>query len=369
MDSVLKEEGNSPAATNAPTHPYNTRSKDKIDVHNVDPEATIHLIKEYSKKEGQSEAQFISKQLEHHGSWEHKRQQEEAARRQDNQHRPPGKFFDMYEVDVDMQKRFYEEAQRRSKLRYSMLEVDVDEQKRLYEEAQHKSKLWYSSVDPAGYKQNVVQQEFHGPQIPQYQSQQPGYYQGPNVDHSGYGYSSRQHQLHNSQVPLQQSQQSGYHQDIPHHQGQSSSQLPYPHPDRAAQMAHIPRADGTGDNNYFPQPDPAVQMAHIPRAGDNFPHYYQPSGMPYNHNDNTRHGPHLQVQHPYEPMPGPFYHHDPYNQQHQNPDNINPYKIEEGSMILFGDPPCSGMVKWVGYLPDANVLLAGVEMVRKYMYI
>ena len=343
MDSVLKEEGNSPAATNAPTHPYNTRSKDKIDVHNVDPEATIHLIKDYSKKEGQSEAQFISKQLEHHGSWEYKRQQEEAARRQENQHRPPGKIFDVHEIGVD-------------------------EQKRLYEEAERKSKLWYSSVDPAGYKQNVVQQEFHGPQIPQHQSQQPGYHQGTNVDYRGYGYNSRQQQLHNLQVPLQQSQQSVYHQGIPHHQGQSSSQLPYPHPDRAAQMTHIPRADGTADNNCFPQPDPAVQMTHIPRAGDNFFHYYQPSGMPYNHDDNTRYGPHQQVQHPYEPVPVPADHHYPYNQQQQNSDDGNPYKLEEGSMVLHGDPPHSGMVKWVGYLPGAKVLLAGVEMVRKYTY-
>ena len=385
MDSVAKKEENSLATAIVPTHSYNTRSKDKLDVHNTDPGATIHLIQEYSKKEGQSESQFMSKQLEHHGNWEHKKLQEMAAKRQENQNKlPGGKDFDVHRVDVDEQTRLYEEAQRASKQaskgQNHQAKGNMDAHNGAIGGSQqyggghnHPPGIQQgSSVDSASYRQNVEQQEVHGPQVPQHYDQQSSYHQGShqdlNVGHSGYGYNDRQHHFHNSQVPLQQNQQPGYHQGVPHHQSQSNSQLPYPQPDRAAQMAHIPRAGGTGDN--FPRRDPAAQMAHIPRAGgvgDNFPHYNQPSDVPYNHNGSTGYGPHRQVQHQYEPVPGPINHHEPYSQQQlqqqQNADDSNPYKLEEGSMILYGDPPRSGMVKWIGYLPEAQILIAGVEMV------
>lgn len=80
-DSVLKEENNPPAASSAPTHSYNLRTKDEL-----------------------------------------KKQREEAATRQENQNRLPGKGFDMLEIDVEEQKRLYEEAQRASK-KYSKVSL------------------------------------------------------------------------------------------------------------------------------------------------------------------------------------------------------------------------------------------------------
>ena len=108
-------------------------------------------------------------------------------------------------------------------------------------------------------------------------------------------------------------------------------------------------------------------MAHIPRAGvvgDNSSHYNPATGMSYNYNGNTGHGPHRQV-HQYEPVPGPVNQPDPYGQQCQQ--NPNPFNLEKGSMILYGDPPRAGIVKWIGYLPEANVLLAGIELVSMYL--
>ena len=180
--------------------------------------------------------------------------------------------------------------------------------------------------------------------------QQSGYYQGHGVDPTGYGYSPGQQQLYNPQVPPpHHGQQPGYHnQGVAHHQSQSNSQPPYPQSDPAAQMAHIPRG-----------------------GGDDHPHYNPATGMPYNYTGSKgTHYPRQQVQHQYEPMPGPPNQPDPHSQQQQNPSSnqINPYNLEEGSIIQYGDPPRSGIIKWIGYLPEgANVLLAGIEMVNMYL--
>jgi len=48
-------------------------------------------------------------------------------------------------------------------------------------------------------------------------------------------------------------------------------------------------------------------------------------------------------------------------------DKNNPYNLEKGSMIIYGDPPCPGMIKWIGYLLETNVLTAGVEMVSTHL--
>ena len=75
-----------------------------------------------------------------------------------------------------------------------------------------------------------------------------------------------------------------------------------------------------------------------------------------------------QRQYQYETVPGPI---QPFSynqqQQHQNHgSNVNPYNLEVGSMILHGDSPaCSGIIKWIGYLPRENTLSAGIEMVSK----
>ena len=220
-----------------------------------------------------------------------------------------------------------------------------------------------SSVDSPGYGHNVGQKQFCDQQVPQLQSQhshgllssqhqnqQPDYNQGHNVDLTDYKYNSEQQQLYNSQVPPpRQGQQPDYHnQDIAHHRSQSNSQPPYLQLDPVAQMVHIPRA-GIGDDLLC---------------------YNLVTDMPYNYNGNKRHhNPHRQIQHQYESIPGLPDQLDPYSQQQQqqNPsrNQINPYNLEEGSMMLYGDPPQSGVIKWIGYLPEAaNVLTAGVEMVN-----
>ena len=44
--------------------------------------------------------------------------------------------------------------------------------------------------------------------------------------------------------------------------------------------------------------------------------------------------------------------------------NDNPHNLEVGSMIQFGNPPCYGVIKWMGTLPETeHVLMAGVEVV------
>ena len=351
IDSVLKVESDPPASSGGHTHPYNTRSKDKHDVHNVDPEDTFHLIQHFSKKEGQSEAQFYSEQLEHQGNLELKRKQEEAARRQESQQRPPGKDFDVHNIDVNEQMRLYQEAQRASKQagegQKHQAKSNMDAHNGTISSSQQygagpghpAGNHQDSSVDATSYGHNVGQHQFHGSQVPQQQNPQLVYRhdQGSNV---GHGYNTGQQQFHNPQAPHHhQGQQPGYHQDVSHHQSQSNAQLPYP------------------------QPDPAAQMAHIPRAGGAGPHYNSATGMPCNYNGNTGHVPHRQV-HQYEQVPGPVDQPDPYSQQ--RPPNPNPHNLEKGSMILHGEPPQPGIVKWIGYLPEANVLLAGIEMVSTY---
>lgn len=45
------------------------------------------------------------------------------------------------------------------------------------------------------------------------------------------------------------------------------------------------------------------------------------------------------------------------------PSNDNPYNLEKGSMIQFGNPPCYGVIKWIGDVPETNCTMAGVEVV------
>ena len=411
IDSVLKLDNDPP---NAPAHPYNLRSKDK---HNVDPAATLHLIHDYSKMEGRSQKEFMLEQRKHHEEIELKRQQEEAAKRQEKQSGVPGKDFDVQKVNVDVQKRLYEEAQRASKQGgegQSQIESGMDTSSGGMDNSQQRhhqpqGNQQGSSVDPTdhghlagqrefygapgpqhqrqqpGYHQGSdvgstgygQQQHFQGSQAYQHQNQQPGYYQGPNVDHTGYGQNVGQQQFYDSQVPQRQSQQPGYYQgpnidpagygqnvgqygsQVPHHQNQQPG---YNYQD----VSHYP------NQPPHPHPDPVAQMAHIPRAieGGSHPHYNPATGMPHDHSGGKSQGPHRQVSHQYEPVPGPADLPDPHSQHHQQhpaSNQTNPYNLEEGSMILYGDPPRPGIIKWLGYLPEVNVLSAGIEMVSMYV--
>ena len=44
-------------------------------------------------------------------------------------------------------------------------------------------------------------------------------------------------------------------------------------------------------------------------------------------------------------------------------DDGNPCNLEVGSLIQYGDPPCYGVIRWMGMLFTTNVLMAGVDMV------
>ena len=199
IDSVLKVDNDPP---NAPGHPYNTRSKDK---HNIDPAATLNLIKDYSKIEKRSQKEFISEQRKHHEEIELKRQQEVAAKRQEKQSSAPGKDFDI-----------------------------IDVQKRHYEAARHASK-----------------------QGPHQQNQQPSFYQGSNVDPTGYGHNVRQY--YGSQVQHQNQQPAYNYPDVSHYPSQSVSQPSHPYLDPVAQMAYIPRP---GEGGSHPHYNPVTSMPH-----------------------------------------------------------------------------------------------------------
>ena len=103
---------------------------------------------------------------------------------------------------------------------------------------------------------------------------------------------------------------------------------------------------------------------HGPRS---HPHYNPATGLPHDHKNQ---GHHRQVSHQYEPVPGPADQPDPHSQHHQQypaSNQTNPYNLEVGSMILYGDPPRPGIIKWLGYLPEVHGLSAGIEMVSMYV--
>ena len=86
------------------------------------------------------------------------------------------------------------------------------------------------------------------------------------------------------------------------------------------------------------------------------------TGMPYDYNGGKTDGTNQQESlhyssPPYQPHKSLQYHSTTDDNQN------NPYNLEVGSMILYGDPPYSGIIKWIGRLPSIYYLMAGVEMV------
>ena len=196
------------------------------------------------------------------------------------------------------------------------------------------------------------------------------------------------------------------YQNAIYHQSQSSSQLSNPqlyHP--AAEIAHLPRA-GVEENfqhHNLPSYSNVKGHGHLHQY-EAIPGPVQPASNSQHqqHHSVKGHGPVQQKHHQYETVPGPVqpvsnsqqqqrhnvkgdspvqqrqYQYETvpgpvqpfsYNQQQQyqnHGSNVNPYNLEVGSMILHGDSPaCSGIIKWIGYLPRENTLSAGIEMVSK----
>ena len=48
----------------------------------------------------------------------------------------------------------------------------------------------------------------------------------------------------------------------------------------------------------------------------------------------------------------------------KEPISDNPHNFKVGAKINFGNPPCYGVIKWIGSLPGYGCLMAGVEVVR-----
>jgi len=75
-----------------------------------------------------------------------------------------------------------------------------------------------------------------------------------------------------------------------------------------------------------------------------------------------------QESHSYANMQGHADQHDSYKAQYQHTSNYNqaehnPHNFEVGSKILYGNPPCSGVIKWMGHPHGMNYFYAGIEMV------
>ena len=47
----------------------------------------------------------------------------------------------------------------------------------------------------------------------------------------------------------------------------------------------------------------------------------------------------------------------------KEPISDNPHNFKVGAKIQFGNPPCYGVIKWIGSLPGYGCLMAGVEVV------
>ena len=216
---------------------------------------------------------------------------------------------------------------------------------------------------------------------------------GSSVDPTGYSNFDR-----GNPYPSQPTVHSSKYPNDGHARQDNFSRLPDTGPSQdnqfrtpAEQMAHIPRAS------------PAEQMAHIPRAGqpDNA-HYNLSTGVPYDNRVNSHDlqpGNHPAAynqaylnpghtggfnQQLTEPGPGrtggfnqQFTEPGPgrtggFNQQFTEPGptgDYNPLNLGVGSLIEYGNPPMPGVIKWIGHLPGPTTLVAGVEMVSKYMHV
>ena len=261
--SVLKDDDDPSNTNKTPDYPYNTRSKDKHNVTN-DPEATMHLMQSYSKKEGQSETEFLSEQVKHHEKLALKKQQEEATKRQEKQSRVPGKDFDMHKVDIDEQ-RLYIQAQCASKqggegqkqIKSSMDANSGGMNNSQQHGGRHHQPQGYqqgSSVDPTGHGHHAGQNPFYGSQALHHQNQQPGYHQGSDIGPAGFGQNIGQQQFYGSQVSQHQSQQLNY--DL-----ESITFTPHSNP-LTTKMAHNPHISRPGMWDH-PRYYPATGMLNL----------------------------------------------------------------------------------------------------------
>ena len=395
IDSVLKDESNPPTANSTPAHPYSTGSEDKYDAHKVDPEHTIHLRQQLSEKEGQSEIQFFSEQLKHENL-------QVAAKMQENQCRPLGRDFDMHKVDVNEQIRLYEEAQHASKQKQQNQLKTNSSSAHHYRERQNQQLVLGPTVDSVSYF--GARQQFYAPQVVQQQGQPPSY----QYQNAIYHQSQSSSQLSYPQAEIAHLPRAGVKDNLQHHDPSNCSNAKghahlqqrkheyeaiqgpiQPVSDSQQQQHHnvkghgplqrkkhqyeavpglVQRVSNSQQQQYYnvKGPGPLQQREH---QYETIPQPVRPvsNSQQQQHHNVKGPGPLQERQHQYETIPGPV---QPISygqqQQHQNHGSnlVNLYNLKEGSMILYGDTPAhSGTIKWIGYLPEENILSAGIEMV------
>lgn len=157
------------------------------------------------------------------------------------------------------------------------------------------------------------------------------------------------------------SQRTKHYEDLEHRKKQEETTKRFP--EKTPQhYTNRPEVYQHMDPPVLP-PRPTVQKPRT-EVGDNI-YYNLATSVPYNHRSRDLY---RQMSHD-EIIPEPVGQSDPYRQPHQQISHGNPYNLEVGSMILYGDPPHSGVIKWIGYPPASNGLLVGVEMVCKWLCI
>ena len=126
-------------------------------------------------------------------------------------------------------------------------------------------------------------------------------------------------------------------------------------------IIHIIHIGSSHPPNY-----PAVQTTHIPRAGVGNT-FYPATGLTYDGSQQQASRQYVPGKVADQPDGKVADQSDPYTQPTPGSNQINPHNLQIGSLIQYGDPPCYGMIKWIGYPPGVNDLIAGIEMVSRYI--
>ena len=357
--------------------PYYLRSQSS----SVDPEVTIgtKLAIDATKKDASSK-QFLSEQNK---AWDSiKSEQEELAKKR----------------EVEDRQRRQQKAQEELNLRdtsgIDVTMLDEEKQKKLYEEAQLKNKK--QNINQAGgdyhtygSQGNFSQTGGNNPQLDavpggNFGQQQSQHYAKQHEQGYLVGTHTNSHQSNPDRwYPVANQSNVIENYNVPTTRPAFQEQQPPAQPPISQYPSQMYGSQGYQPPVCQPQlQSPAQQMAHIPRAGEGentTPVYFSSGGTQFDkYNDNQGH-PHQRpkVYHNYDEIPGQPDQADHLNQQSQYSDpgeypaDYNPKNLEVGSMIQYGNPPRYGMIKWIGHLPRAVSLVAGVEMVSMhiiYMY-
>ena len=337
----------------------------------VDPETTINtqLAIEVSRKDV-TQKQFMSDQEKAWNDIQSEKRRREAEERQRRQQKAK------------------EELKLDDSAKFDTTLLDAKEQEKLLEEAKLQSKKQninqtggnhhpgYGNGSQTGPSNTQLDANTHGSnfgQQPQHYDPTPGGHQHHLVG-TATGSSHHAHQSSNPNwYPLANQGNAMENYNMPITQQTFQEHQPPAQPPASQYYPQLYASQG-----YQPPPSqlqsPAQQMAHIPRAGvgDNTITYtVSTSGTRHDNYNRSNSHPHHRVKvHGYDEIPGQPDHYSQHNQYSGPPDHpvdYNPHNFEVGSMVQYGNPPRPGMIKWIGHLPGATSLVAGVEMVSPYI--